>query len=92
MTELENLPVTSLIALGFSTSQLGSSGTLLRNVSKWFLNVSAEQLVLFLSPAGRELKRRGPFTWKDPSLIDFVLLEQELLTGWMLAIRPLRAE
>ena len=65
MSEFVCLPLIWLVALGVRDSDLGSSGTFFRNVSKDSLNSSKEQFFVFLRVFGMELNNLGPDTWKD---------------------------
>ena len=66
-----------VIALGIRPLDLGSSGTIDKNVSSIPLKSSKLHLVIFLISLGSELKSCGPSTWKLDSLFLFFVFGME---------------
>ena len=79
--EFEGFPVYMSQALGVYSHPLilGSSGTIVRTLSKWVLKSSTEQFVRFLTWIGNELNNFGPCIWKEFSR-RVLILELEFLT------------
>ena len=71
--ELECLAVSGLIPLGVNPCTYGSSGTVVRNLSRFALNTSTLQFVMFLIDSGRLLNVWGPHTCNEFSRIDMIL-------------------
>ena len=58
-------------AVGVNPGTLGSSGIVIRYLSRFSLKISTEHFVIFLKNGGRQLNSWGPCTWNVCSLRAF---------------------